>query len=121
MAIATHASLSTGQYFNRRMEFLMKASIRTLVTIVSLAASTAVFAQTYNEAPLQQQQQQPPQQQPPQQAQSQQSPAGAQAPQWAAPHAAYTGKTRAQVYAELVEAQRSGQLAYLNRTVYAHH
>ncbi|GAB7525183.1 DUF4148 domain-containing protein [Paraburkholderia sp. 2C] len=103
----------------------MKASIRTLVTIVSLAASTAVFAQTYNEAPLQQQQQQPPQQQPPQQppqqAQSQQSPAGAQAPQWAAPHAAYTGKTRAQVYAELVEAQRSGQLAYLNRTVYAHH
>jgi hypothetical protein len=109
-----HASLSTGQYFNRRMEFPMKASIRTLVTIVSFASSTAVFAQTYNGAPQQQQQSQA-------QAQSQQNPADAQPPQWVAPNAAYRGKTRAQVYAELVEAQRDGQIAYLNRTVYAHH
>jgi hypothetical protein len=115
MTIETHASLLAGQYFNRRMEFLMNAGIRTLITIVTFASSTAALAQTYNEAPLQQQQ---PQQQ---QSQEQQNPAGAQAPQWTAPNAAYMGKTRAQVYAELVEAQRSGQLAYLNRTVYAHH
>jgi Domain of unknown function (DUF4148) len=103
-------SLSAGQYFNRRTEFPMKASIRTLVTIVAFASSTAVFAQTDNEAPQLQQQ-----------SQSQQNPAGTQAPQWAAPNAAYMGKTRARVYAELVEAQRNGQIAYLNRTVYAHH
>ncbi|WP_144109574.1 DUF4148 domain-containing protein [Paraburkholderia sp. BCC1886] len=30
-------------------------------------------------------------------------------------------KTRAQVYHELIEAQKDGQIAYLNRTVYAHH
>lgn len=29
-------------------------------------------------------------------------------------------KTRAQVYQELVEAEKDGQLAYLNSTVYAH-
>ena len=92
------------------MEFLMKASIKTLITIATLASSTAVFAQTYNEAPLQQPQQQ-----------AQQNPAGTKAPQWAAPNTAYTGKTRAQVYGELVEAQRNGQIAYLNKTVYAHH
>jgi hypothetical protein len=31
------------------------------------------------------------------------------------------GKTRAQVEGELVKAQQDGQLAYLNRTIYAHH
>ncbi|QYD71984.1 DUF4148 domain-containing protein [Paraburkholderia edwinii] len=92
----------------------MKASIRTLIAIATLASSTAVFAQTYNEAPLQQQKQQ-------QQAQSQQNSASTQVPQWIAPNTAYEGKTRAQVYAELVEAQRDGQIAYLNKTVYAHH
>ncbi|MFP3644006.1 DUF4148 domain-containing protein [Paraburkholderia sp. SIMBA_054] len=30
------------------------------------------------------------------------------------------GKTRAQVYQELVHAEQDGQLAYLNSTVYAH-
>ncbi|XJV82959.1 DUF4148 domain-containing protein [Burkholderia anthina] len=30
-------------------------------------------------------------------------------------------KTRAQVYQELVHAQQDGQLAYLNKTLYAHH
>jgi len=30
-------------------------------------------------------------------------------------------KTRAQVYEELVKAQRDGEIAYLNRTIYAHH
>jgi hypothetical protein len=31
------------------------------------------------------------------------------------------GKTRAQVYHELVHAEQDGQLAYLNSTIYAHH
>jgi Domain of unknown function (DUF4148) len=31
------------------------------------------------------------------------------------------GKTRAEVYQELVHAEQDGQLATLNRTVYAHH
>lgn len=30
-------------------------------------------------------------------------------------------KTRAQVYQELVHAQKDGQLDYLNRAIYAHH
>lgn len=30
-------------------------------------------------------------------------------------------KTREQVYQELVQAEKDGQLAYLNSTVYAHH
>ncbi|GAB2914076.1 hypothetical protein GCM10027093_60700 [Paraburkholderia jirisanensis] len=30
-------------------------------------------------------------------------------------------KTRAQVYEELVKAQQDGEIAYLNRTIYAHH
>jgi len=40
---------------------------------------------------------------------------------WVAPYGQAIGpKTRAQVYGELVQAQKDGQLAYLNRTVYAH-
>jgi hypothetical protein len=31
------------------------------------------------------------------------------------------GKTREQVYQELVQARRSGELDRLNRTLYAHH
>jgi hypothetical protein len=30
-------------------------------------------------------------------------------------------RTRAQVYGELVQAEKDGQLAYLNSTLYAHH
>jgi hypothetical protein len=49
----------------------------------------------------------------------------AQAPQqgqWAPPYGQpLAGKTRAQVYQELVHAEQDGQLAYLNSTVYAHH
>ncbi|RFU48125.1 DUF4148 domain-containing protein [Paraburkholderia sp. DHOC27] len=41
--------------------------------------------------------------------------------QWVAPYGQPTqGKTRAQVYQELVHAEQDGQLAYLNSTVYAH-
>jgi hypothetical protein len=42
--------------------------------------------------------------------------------QWVAPYGQpVTGKTREQVYQELVTAEQDGQLAYLNRTLYAHH
>jgi hypothetical protein len=41
---------------------------------------------------------------------------------WAPPYGQpVQGKTRAQVYQELVHAQQDGQLAYLNSTIYAHH
>ncbi|NMM04313.1 DUF4148 domain-containing protein [Paraburkholderia sp. RP-4-7] len=40
---------------------------------------------------------------------------------WVAPYGPATGeKTRAQVYQELVHAEKDGQLAYLNSTLYAH-
>ncbi|CAE6751606.1 hypothetical protein R69927_02196 [Paraburkholderia domus] len=40
---------------------------------------------------------------------------------WVPPYGQATaGKTRAQVYGELVHAEKDGQLAYLNSTVYAH-
>jgi hypothetical protein len=40
---------------------------------------------------------------------------------WVAPYGQpVVGKTRAQVYRELVHAEKDGQLAYLNSTVYAH-
>jgi Domain of unknown function (DUF4148) len=45
----------------------------------------------------------------------------AQAGQWVPPYGqATTGKTRAQVYQELVHAEQDGQLNYLNSTIYAH-
>lgn len=45
----------------------------------------------------------------------------AQAGQWVPPYGqAVAGKTRAQVYQELVHAEQDGQLNYLNSTVYAH-
>jgi multidrug efflux pump subunit AcrA (membrane-fusion protein) len=46
------------------------------------------------------------------------SPASASAWQ---PADSQPGKTRAEVQQELVHAQQDGELAYLNRTVYAHH
>jgi hypothetical protein len=48
--------------------------------------------------------------------------AAPQAGQWVPPYGQpVAGKTRAQVYQELVQAEQDGQLAYLNRTIYAHH
>jgi hypothetical protein len=45
-----------------------------------------------------------------------------QAGTWVAPYGQpIPGKTRAQVYHELVQAERDGQLAYLDSTIYAHH
>ncbi len=40
---------------------------------------------------------------------------------WQPDGQASSGKTRAQVYQELIHAQQDGQLAYLDRTLYAHH
>jgi hypothetical protein len=46
---------------------------------------------------------------------------GAQAGGWVPPYGQPVAeKTRAQVYQELVEAEKDGQLAYLNSTLYAH-
>lgn len=40
---------------------------------------------------------------------------------WVPPYGqAIAPKTRAQVYGELVQAQKDGQLAYLNSTIFAH-
>lgn len=45
----------------------------------------------------------------------------ASAGQWVPPYGQATqGKTRAQVYRELIQARQDGQLAYLNSTLYAH-
>jgi hypothetical protein len=42
--------------------------------------------------------------------------------QWVSPDAPSTsGLTRADVYHDLVHAQRDGQISYLNSTLYAHH
>lgn len=41
---------------------------------------------------------------------------------WVPPYGqAAAPETRAQVYGELVQAEKDGQLAYLNSTLYAHH
>lgn len=52
---------------------------------------------------------------------AQADPSVQQAGQWVAPYGQPVAqKTRAQVYNELVQAEKDGQLAYLNSTVYAH-
>ncbi|MBN3754744.1 DUF4148 domain-containing protein [Paraburkholderia sp. Tr-20389] len=49
------------------------------------------------------------------------APSASQAGQWVAPYGQPTAeKTRAQVYHELVKAEKDGQLAYLDSTLYAH-
>jgi hypothetical protein len=49
-----------------------------------------------------------------------QSGASQQTP-WVSPDDNQQGKTRAQVEQELIQAQQDGQLANLNKTIYAHH
>jgi hypothetical protein len=41
--------------------------------------------------------------------------------QWVLPDSNEQGKTRAQVKQELIRARQDGQLAWLNKTIYAHH
>ena len=79
----------------------------TLAALAGILVSSAAFAQSnpsMNDAATTAQQ--------PQQSQS----------QWVSPDSQpLAGKTRAEVYQELVHAEQDGQLATLNRTVYAHH
>ncbi|CAB3761376.1 DUF4148 domain-containing protein [Paraburkholderia solisilvae] len=82
----------------------MKSRFTMLAVLVISASSVAAYGQTNDEVP-----------------QQQQNGAPAQTSQWSPPNTENLGKTRAQVYAELVQAQRDGQIAYLNRTLYAHH
>ncbi len=49
------------------------------------------------------------------------NPATAQGGQWVPPYSQpAAGKTRAQVYQELMHAEQDGELDYLNSTIYAH-
>jgi hypothetical protein len=86
-----------------------------LAALIGLAASSSAFAQTNTGA------------NDPHAASSDSSFTTAaatpdQAGQWVAPYGQpVAGRTRAQVYQRLVTAEQDGQLAYLDRTVYAHH
>jgi Domain of unknown function (DUF4148) len=85
-------------------------TIFALVGIIGMAAASSSFAQS-NPTP-------PTSTPPPTLAQT----ATPQDGTWVAPYGQpVQGKTRAQVYHELVQAEQDGQLAYLNSTIYAHH
>ncbi len=89
----------------------MKMLVTTL--FIAAAVSTPVFAQTAAQAS--------PSMQTAQTAQAALSAAAAQPGQWVPPYGQpVAGKTRAEVYQELVQAEQDGQLDYLNSTVYAH-
>ncbi|MEQ5841100.1 hypothetical protein BWP39_13430 [Paraburkholderia acidicola] len=89
-------------------------SLMIAIALVGAASATSAFAQT--SAPVTQQ---------PAAAATQvasdNTQAAAQAGQWVPPYGQpIVGKTRAQVYQELVQAEKDGQLAYLNSTLYSH-
>lgn len=85
------------------------------IALFGAAATTSAFAQT--NAPTGQQQVAPASQQVTAYATSPLAQAGRWVPPYGQP---VVGKTRAQVYQELVQAEQDGQLAYLNSTLYAH-
>ena len=96
----------------------MKLAMITL-TLIGLTATASAFAQSAPAATSQQQ------------TYSTAQVASADVPaatavtvspgQWTAPYGQpVAGKTRAQVYHELVKAEKDGQLDYLDSTVYAH-
>jgi Domain of unknown function (DUF4148) len=88
-------------------EVMMKTL--TITTLLGLAISTSAFAQS---------QAQPTDALP---SNVNNAKVVAQTGQWVPPDGqTIAPKTRAQVYQELVEAEKDGQLAYLNSTVYAH-
>ncbi|WP_122154298.1 DUF4148 domain-containing protein [Paraburkholderia sp.] len=90
------------------MKYLMIA-----IAFVGATATASAFAQTNTSAT----------QQPAASTQLAQNSNSAvdQAGQWVSPEAQeQTGKTRAQVYQELVHAEQDGQLQYLNSTIYEH-
>jgi polygalacturonase len=86
-------------------------SLMIVVALLGATATASAFAQT-NSATQQASQ-------PLTQVALNSSSATSQAGQWVPP-SALPGKTRAQVYHELVQAEQDGQLAYLNSTIYAH-
>jgi len=88
----------------------MKTILSILVVSVAAIVATPSFAQSISQAPSN-----------PGSVES--SPDGTQqgAITWQPDGQSSGGKTRAQVYQELIHAQQDGQIAYLNRTLYAHH
>ena len=88
-------------------------SLMIAIALVGAASATSAFAQTNG-----------PTLQPAAaatQVASDNTQTAAQAGQWVAPYGQpIVGKTRAQVYQELVQAEKDGQLAYLNSTLYSH-
>lgn len=83
------------------------------IAMVGATATASAFAQSNVSAT--------PQAAPAAQVASNSAMAAEQAGQWVPSYGQATaGKTRAQVYQELVHAEHDGQLDYLNSTLYAH-
>jgi hypothetical protein len=92
---------------------IMKAMM-IAATFAGLATATSAFAQTPASSPDYSAHQ-------PVMTQVKLVGAAAQAGHWIPPYGvAVPQETRAQVYQDLVHAEKDGQLAYLNSTVYAH-
>lgn len=90
-------------------------SLTLAIAFIGVTATASAFAQS-STAPTQQQNAAPSMQVA---ANTTQSAGGAGT--WVAPYGQpVVGETRAQVYQELVHAEKDGQLAYLDSTVYAH-
>jgi hypothetical protein len=89
-------------------------SMTLAIALIGATATASAFAQT-STAPTQQNAA------PSMQVASNSMSAVNAAGSWVSPYGQATGeKTRAQVYQELVHAEKDGQLAYLNSTLYAH-
>jgi hypothetical protein len=89
-------------------------SLTLAIAFIGLTATASAFAQSTT-APQQQNAA------PSMQVAANATPTVSAAGTWVAPYGQPTvGKTRAQVYRELLHAEKDGQLAYLNSTIYAH-
>jgi hypothetical protein len=90
-------------------------SMTHAIAFIGLTATASAFAQSTT-APASQQSAAPSMQ-----VAANATPSISAAGTWVAPYGQPTvEKTRAQVYQELVHAEKDGQLAYLNSTLYAH-
>lgn len=89
-------------------------SLTLAIAFIGVTATASAFAQsTPTQAPQQNAA-------PSMQVAANTTPSISAAGTWVAPGQPAMEKTRAQVYRELVHAEKDGQLAYLNSTVYAH-
>lgn len=89
-------------------------SLTLAIAFIGLTATASAFAQSTS-APQQQNAA------PAMQVAANTTPTVSAGGTWVAPYGQATaGKTRAQVYRELVHAENDGQLKYLNSTIYAH-